>query len=447
MSATPCRRSGSASIFFLRDRLKKIAGEKQNIEHIHVIGAGAMGGDIAAWCAREGIVATLADMKPEPIGGAIDYVVGAFYFDQHKGGSIDQKINSRGTAYQQQLHLDFHNADNTNYALFGEANIHPTHKLTLIAGARWTAEDVSFKNIGLAHDPAYVLVNLAPGAVLQDSTSMRKWSWRFGAKWQFTPALMAYATASRGIKGPAFNTLATPATGSQHVVPEIATSYEAGVKGSFFANRVRTSLSAFTTDFNNFQAQGLYTDPVTGVHTFLLINAGKLRTRGIEFNLDAAATDNLTLSANAAYIDGRFRQFTAQCYTGQTAAQGCTGGVQNLQNARLPSSPRWAWSLSADDRIPMARMPFDGFVHIDYSWRGSVQWDVYQDPAAIEGPHGSLGASIGIGSHDGRYKLSVFGRNLTNDFYTASLTPGTAITGFIPPDYQRTVGVKLDVAL
>jgi 3-hydroxyacyl-CoA dehydrogenase/enoyl-CoA hydratase/3-hydroxybutyryl-CoA epimerase len=58
-------------VFFLRDRLKKIAGAKQDIQHIHVIGAGAMGGDIAAWCAREGIISTLADMKPEPIGGAV----------------------------------------------------------------------------------------------------------------------------------------------------------------------------------------------------------------------------------------------------------------------------------------------------------------------------------------------------------------------------------------
>jgi 3-hydroxyacyl-CoA dehydrogenase / enoyl-CoA hydratase / 3-hydroxybutyryl-CoA epimerase len=58
-------------VFFLRDRLKKIAGEKQDIRHVHVIGAGAMGGDIAAWCAREGIAATVSDMKPEPIAGAI----------------------------------------------------------------------------------------------------------------------------------------------------------------------------------------------------------------------------------------------------------------------------------------------------------------------------------------------------------------------------------------
>jgi len=58
-------------VFFLRDRLKKIAGERQDIRRVHVIGAGAMGGDIAAWCAREGISATVSDMKPEPIAGAI----------------------------------------------------------------------------------------------------------------------------------------------------------------------------------------------------------------------------------------------------------------------------------------------------------------------------------------------------------------------------------------
>ena len=36
-----------------------------------MIGAGAMGGDIAAWCANQGLRVTLADMKPEPIAGAI----------------------------------------------------------------------------------------------------------------------------------------------------------------------------------------------------------------------------------------------------------------------------------------------------------------------------------------------------------------------------------------
>jgi 3-hydroxyacyl-CoA dehydrogenase/enoyl-CoA hydratase/3-hydroxybutyryl-CoA epimerase len=58
-------------VFFLRDQMKKTAGSGNKISHVHVIGAGAMGGDIAAWCANEGLRVTLADMKPEPIAGAM----------------------------------------------------------------------------------------------------------------------------------------------------------------------------------------------------------------------------------------------------------------------------------------------------------------------------------------------------------------------------------------
>jgi 3-hydroxyacyl-CoA dehydrogenase / enoyl-CoA hydratase / 3-hydroxybutyryl-CoA epimerase len=58
-------------VFFLRDEMKKLAGSGNKVGHVHVIGAGAMGGDIAAWCANEGMRVTLADMKAEPIAGAI----------------------------------------------------------------------------------------------------------------------------------------------------------------------------------------------------------------------------------------------------------------------------------------------------------------------------------------------------------------------------------------
>src|SRR4029450_7068961 len=58
-------------VFFLREQMKKLAGSGNKIEHVHVIGAGAMGGDIAAWCAGQDLRVTLADMKPEPIAGAI----------------------------------------------------------------------------------------------------------------------------------------------------------------------------------------------------------------------------------------------------------------------------------------------------------------------------------------------------------------------------------------
>ena len=58
-------------VFFLREQMKKLAGGGNKIDHVHVIGAGAMGGDIAAWCAGQDMRVTLADMKAEPIAGAM----------------------------------------------------------------------------------------------------------------------------------------------------------------------------------------------------------------------------------------------------------------------------------------------------------------------------------------------------------------------------------------
>jgi 3-hydroxyacyl-CoA dehydrogenase/enoyl-CoA hydratase/3-hydroxybutyryl-CoA epimerase len=58
-------------VFFLRENLKSLADGSWDGRRVHVIGAGAMGGDIAAWCAWHGFTVSLADMKTEPIAGAI----------------------------------------------------------------------------------------------------------------------------------------------------------------------------------------------------------------------------------------------------------------------------------------------------------------------------------------------------------------------------------------
>ena len=58
-------------VFFLREKLKGLADGDWSGRRVHVIGAGAMGGDIAAWCAWHGFTVTLADMKDEPLGKAI----------------------------------------------------------------------------------------------------------------------------------------------------------------------------------------------------------------------------------------------------------------------------------------------------------------------------------------------------------------------------------------
>ncbi|KTC79444.1 3-hydroxyacyl-CoA dehydrogenase NAD-binding domain-containing protein [Legionella cherrii] len=58
--------------FSLRERLKGFAkGSDFKANHIHVIGAGVMGGDIAAWCALRGLRVTLQDQSYDKIAPAI----------------------------------------------------------------------------------------------------------------------------------------------------------------------------------------------------------------------------------------------------------------------------------------------------------------------------------------------------------------------------------------
>lgn len=58
-------------VFFLREKMRGLRSGRSAISHVHVIGAGAMGGDIAAWAARQGFTVTLQDIDLKPIGRAI----------------------------------------------------------------------------------------------------------------------------------------------------------------------------------------------------------------------------------------------------------------------------------------------------------------------------------------------------------------------------------------
>ena len=59
-------------VYFLQERLKSLGkGVDFQPKHVHVIGAGIMGGDIAAWCAFKGMTVTLQDREPKFIAPAI----------------------------------------------------------------------------------------------------------------------------------------------------------------------------------------------------------------------------------------------------------------------------------------------------------------------------------------------------------------------------------------
>lgn len=60
-------------VFFLQTRLKGLGNKKLfQPKHVHVIGGGIMGGDIAAWCALKGLKVTLQDREPKYLSRAFE---------------------------------------------------------------------------------------------------------------------------------------------------------------------------------------------------------------------------------------------------------------------------------------------------------------------------------------------------------------------------------------
>jgi 3-hydroxyacyl-CoA dehydrogenase/enoyl-CoA hydratase/3-hydroxybutyryl-CoA epimerase len=72
LMCTPTSRN-LVRVFLLQDRLKGLGGKSPaEFRHVHVVGAGVMGGDIAAWSAFRGMTVTLQDRSAELIQPAMD---------------------------------------------------------------------------------------------------------------------------------------------------------------------------------------------------------------------------------------------------------------------------------------------------------------------------------------------------------------------------------------
>jgi len=80
-------------VFFLQDRMKGLAGKgARRFERVHVVGAGVMGGDIAAWCAYRGLEVTLQDREERFVTPALERAREFFEKRCRRPGQADECI-------------------------------------------------------------------------------------------------------------------------------------------------------------------------------------------------------------------------------------------------------------------------------------------------------------------------------------------------------------------
>jgi iron complex outermembrane receptor protein len=291
-----------------------------------------------------------------------------------------------------------------SFAAFGQANVHPTSRLTLILGGRVTRDRLHDRI--LQNQKAYP-ITLGPVDVSVDETVKHTdFSYKGGAQYQFTDAIMGYATFSKGYKGPTFNDALTTAGQDPAVGPEVAHSLDIGVKTSFFNRRLRVNIDAFRQVFNGIQVQGF--DAHTS--TFFTANGANARSQGVEVQIDAKPTRRLTLNASATLLDAYLTRFTTDhCYPGQPD---CVGGITDSSGNRLPSSARFTSTIGASYKIPVSET-VNLVLASDLYHRSSLNFSTNANPLTGIGPINILSGNLGI-DIDGRFNLTFFCKNCTD---------------------------------
>jgi iron complex outermembrane receptor protein len=133
-------------------------------------------------------------------------------------------------------------------------------------------------------------------------------------------------------------------------------------------------------------------------------------------------------------------------------AQGCIGtgatARQDLTGRRLSNAPEFSANISARYESPVAQA-LTGFGQIAYSYRGEAFTALDLDPRSVQEGYGLLDAQLGIRAEDDRFRIWVWGKNLTDKRFAESifdtpLDPGGQ-SQFIPLTAQRQFGVTGEV--
>lgn len=386
-----------------------------------------------------------------PDEGRVRWQAGLFWYDLDIVQRTDQ-VGTLGLApapiFNSTVDSDIRSVST---AVFGQADIEITPRLTAILGARHTRDEVAMDFAQFAQ-PGFT--PFLPVVRRSDTTQAESTSWRVGAKFQIEPAHMVYATVSRGYKGPGFNqTAVSNATVDQSVRPEVPTNIELGLRSSFLKGALVTNLTLFDQTFDDYQAQVLDTSIFPAV--VRTVNAGKLKSRGLEADIQAVLPHHVVLTAALAYLDAKYQDFgLIACWPGQTAEQGCRtlapgANFFDPSGQRLANAARVRATVTAYHQRTLGA-GLVGFVQADASYRSVVNTTATGDPNAVIPAYTLYNASLGLAAADERWRLTLWVRNLADERYVAGIfgAPFGARAGGdysqVPSlDARRRVGVSL----
>lgn len=186
---------------------------------------------------------------------------------------------------------------------------------------------------------------------------------RISADWHINEDIMLFTTWSEGFRPPVTNRNAGTFSANQtgpfegYFVPAVAltdemTNFELGVKGDFFDGSVRLNATYYDSEIEDLQTTRF--DPSNVAFLVFIENVGDAEVQGIDLDFTWLATDNLTISGAAAWVDSEISRLNPQL-EGIAAPVGSELPYTGDFNFNLRARYEFHWdALDADAYIQVA---------------------------------------------------------------------------------------------
>jgi iron complex outermembrane recepter protein len=323
-----------------------------------------------------------------------------------------------------QLSLLVDAQDNLAWAVFGDLTYDVSEQLELGLSLRYDEDER--ENTTLTEplfDPTGL--GLVPGTVRKETWSA--WQPKLTLTYKPTDTVTVYGGYSRGFRSGGFNQtgvgLAVPEPGVEDLFDkQIADTYEVGIKASLWEGRVRTSLSAYYTDFEG--AYFFFFDPNTSTQNLGSID--EVTYQGFEFEASALLTDYLSGNLGLGYTDSKIEKAANPDHEGNQA----------------PLVSEYTLNVGLRFERPLDILGgVNGIARIDYQRVGDTWWE--PGNVSKRSPIDLLDARVGLAMPDD-WALTVWVKNLLDEDYNAEFSPGPAPgLNFLWKALPRRWGVEL----
>ena len=363
---------------------------------------------------------------------------------------------------------DINNQRSTTTALFANVDYDITDDVSLYGGVRYTEADIEHVGCsadvgdgssaagfsilwtvfraggGLPPNPA-----IGPGGcttadatftptLVEDELNEDNISWRAGFDWTPNPNVLLYANVSEGYKAGSFPTLAASlATQLEPATQESLLAYEAGFKSTLLNDTMQLNGAVFRYDYSDKQVLGQVADPVFGT-LLRLINIPDSELLGFELDALWVPTDGLTLKGGVSYIDSEI----GDGFTGF----GPFGAPTDFSGEPFPQTPEWHFVGDANYEWDVSDQ-LKGFAGGGITYQSATNNSLGEEPILEINERTLVDLRAGIAAQDDRWRLSVWGRNVTDEYYWTAAQPNLDTTvryAALPATYGIELDIKFD---